>query len=258
VALLSVVAALFLGLPVIILTLRGVLTRGWEGLPGTGVSEAIVLSILTTILTTIVTLILGTPLAYVLARRRFPLRGLLNVLIELPIVLPPAVAGLALLVTLGRRGALGGALGALGVSLPFTTAAVIVAQCFVSAPFYIRSAIIGFQSVPKEIEDAGRVDGAAGWALFRYLTLPLSLRSLAGGLTLSWTRALGEFGATILFAGSITGRTQTMPLLVYNVLERSIDAAIWTSLILLALAFLALILSRWLTGGASTNEFTDN
>lgn len=253
---LSTIAVLFLALPVIVLTARGVLTRGWDGLPGTGVSEAILLSLLTTLLTTIMTLIFGTPLAYLLARRRFLLRSLINVLVELPIVLPPAVAGLALLVTLGRRGALGSALADLGIALPFTTAAVIVAQCFVSAPFYIRSAGVGFQSVPKEIEDAGRVDGASGWALFRFITLPLSSRALAAGLTLSWTRALGEFGATILFAGSIMGRTQTMPLLVYNVLESSIDAAIWTSLILLGFAFAALILSRWLAGGADGDEFT--
>lgn len=233
-----------LTLPLLVLALRGLLGQGWQAVPGSGVPEAVTLSVITTLASSILTAALGTPLAYLLARGRFPARRLLIILVELPIVLPPAVAGLALLVTFGRRGVFGPALGALGISLPFTTAAVVLAQWFVAAPFYIRAAQIGFQAVPREIEDAGRVDGAAGLALFRFVTLPLSARALAAGLTLSWARALGEFGATILFAGSISGRTQTMPLLVYNVLESNIDAAIWTSLILIALALVALIISQ--------------
>lgn len=226
--------------------MRGVQTRGWAGLPGSGVTEAILLSLITTALSTLLTLLFGTPLAYVLARWKFPLRRLVRVLVELPIVLPPTVAGLALLLTMGRRGLLGPTLETIGVTLPFTTAAVIIAQMFVSAPFYIIAAQVGFQSIPREIEDAARVDGAAGLTMFRQITLPLSRTALAAGLTLSWARALGEFGGTILFAGSIAGRTQTMPLLVYNVLESNIDAAIWASLILLMLAFIALLLSQWL------------
>jgi molybdate transport system permease protein len=210
------------------------------------VTEAILLSLITTALSTLLTLLFGTPLAYVLARWKFPLRRLVRVLVELPIVLPPTVAGLALLLTMGRRGLLGPTLETIGVTLPFTTAAVIIAQMFVSAPFYIIAAQVGFQSIPREIEDAARVDGAAGLTMFRQITLPLSRTALAAGLTLSWARALGEFGGTILFAGSIAGRTQTMPLLVYNVLESNIDAAIWASLILLMLAFIALLLSQWL------------
>jgi molybdate transport system permease protein len=242
----SLVVLFLLGLPQVVLIVRGVQTRGWEGLPGSGVTEAILLSLITTSLSTVLILLVGTPLAYVLARWRFPLRGLVRVLVELPIVLPPTVAGLALLLTAGRRGLLGPTLGILGVTLPFTTAAVVIAQMFVSAPFYIRAAQVGFQAIPREIEDAARVDGAAGLTMFRRITLPLSQTALAAGLTLSWARALGEFGATILFAGSIAGRTRTMPLLVYNVLESNIDAAIWASLILLTLAFVALLLSQWL------------
>jgi molybdate transport system permease protein len=150
------------------------------------------------------------------------------------------------LITLGRRGLLGPSLDALGISLAFTTGAVILAQTFVAAPFYIRAAQIGFQNVPEEIESAARVDGASGWALFRLITLPLAFRALLAGLTLSWARALGEFGATILFAGSLQGRTQTMPLLIYNVLERDIDAAIWTGLLLVILALATLLLAQWL------------
>ena len=233
---------LFLVVPVIVLISRAIGTPVVDELAA--IAQAILLSFVTTLLTALLTLTFGTPLAFVLARWRFPLRRTLNMLIELPIVLPPAVAGLALLVTFGRRGALGEALTLIGVSLPFTTAAVVVAQTFVSAPFYIRSAQVGFQGVPREIEDAARVDGAEGLVLFRFVTLPLARRALAAGLVLSWARALGEFGATILFAGSLQGRTQTMPLLIYSVFERDIDAAIWAGAILIGMALIALMLSQ--------------
>src|SRR5436190_8549036 len=240
-------AILCLALPQIALLIRGIQTRGWEGLPNAGVSEALLLSLTTTALSSLLTITIGTPLAYILARWRFWGRRLLIVVVELPIVLPPTVAGLALLITAGRRGMFGPLLGSLGIELPFTTAAVVVAQTFVSAPFFIRAAQVGFASIPDEIEDAARVDGASGLGLFRRITLPLSAAGLAAGLTLSWARAVGEFGATILFAGSLVGRTQTMTLLVYNVLESNLDAAVWASLILLGLAFVALLLSQWLT-----------
>jgi len=243
----SAIAILFLALPQLALLLRGIQSRGWEGLPNAGVSEALILSLTTTALSSLLTLAIGTPLAYVLARWRFAGRRILIVIVELPIVLPPTVAGLALLVTAGRRGLLGPLLDSVGIELPFTMAAVVIAQTFVSAPFFIRAAQVGFAAIPREIEDAARVDGAAGLSMFRHITLPLSATGLAAGLTLSWARAVGEFGATILFAGSIIGRTQTMTLLVYNVLESNLDAAVWASLILLALAFAALLLSQWLT-----------
>jgi molybdate transport system permease protein len=241
------VTLLFLALPQFVLLLRGLQTRGWEGLPQTGIVEAITLSLITTCLSSLLTLLFGMPLAWLLARWRFTGRRLLIVLVELPIVLPPTVAGLALLITLGRRGVFGQFLVGFGISLPFTSAAVILAQCFVAAPFFIRAAMVGFSTIPREIEDAARVDGAGGLTLFRWVTLPLCRNALAAGLTLSWARALGEFGATILFAGSIAGRTQTMPLLVYNILESNLDAAIWASLILLVLAFVALVCSQWLS-----------
>ncbi len=245
-ALVSAGAVLLLGLPLIVLVVRGMTGTGSQGLSDPAIPAAIGLSLVTTALAAALTVTLGTPLAYVFARGRFPLRRMLNVMVELPIVMPPVVAGLALLMTFGRRGLLGPALELVGISLPFSTAAVVIAQTFVSAPFYIRSAQVGFQSVSAEIEDAARVDGAAGLALFRTITLPLAVPALAAGLTLSWARALGEFGATILFAGSLQGRTQTMPLLVYNVLERNVDAAIWISVLLLGLALVALLISQWL------------
>ncbi|MDX2140963.1 MAG: ABC transporter permease [Chloroflexota bacterium] len=243
----ATVGALFLALPLAALLLRAIENNAWSLAPGSLIPGALYLSIVTTIMTSLVTIVFGTPLAWVLARRQFPLKRWLNVLIELPIVLPPAVAGLALLLTFGRRGLLGGTLEAAGIMLPFTTAAVIVAQVFVSAPFYVRAAQIGFRGVDRELEDAARVDGANGSALFWYITLPLAARALAAGLVLSWARALGEFGATILFAGSLQGRTQTMPLLIYNIIERDLDAAVWTGVILIALAVVALVLSQVLT-----------
>ena len=242
----SGILVLLLGFPLVALLVRSLQTRAWEQTAGSGIPEAILMSIVTTSITASLTLLLGTPLAYVLARWSFRGKHFVNVLVELPIVLPPAVAGLALLVAFGRRGYLGPTLEGVGISLAFSTAAVVVAQLFISAPFYIRAAQIGFQGVDREIEDAGRVDGAGGFALFWYITLPLSRRALAAGLVLSWARALGEFGATILFAGSLQGRTQTMPLLVYKVFERDIDAAIWTGLLLVGMALAALLFAQWL------------
>jgi molybdate transport system permease protein len=249
----SAILVLLLIIPLIALVVRSLETRAWEQSAGSGIPEALLLSIVTTSVTAIVTLILGTPLAYALARWSFPGKRLLSVLVELPIVLPPAVAGLALLVAFGRRGFLGPTLESIGVALPFSTAAVIVAQIFISAPFYVRAAQVGFQGVELEIEDAGRVDGAGGFALFWHITLPLSRRALAAGLALSWARALGEFGATILFAGSLQGRTQTMPLLVYKVFESNIDASIWTGLLLIGMALAALLFSQWLNRKSNQN-----
>lgn len=237
----------FLTIPILALVLRGVQEQAWVGVPLDVLPPAVGLSFATTGASLLLTLAFGTPLAYVLARSRFRAKRFVNALVELPIVLPPAVAGLALLITFGRRGVIGGVLDDAGITIVFTTAAVMLAQCFVAAPLYIRAAQVGFMSVPKEIEDAARVDGADGLMLFRLITLPLARRAIAAGLVLSWARALGEFGATLLFAGSLQGRTQTMPLLIYNIIERDIDAAIWTGLILIGLALLALAASQWLS-----------
>lgn len=237
-------------LPPIALLVRALATQAWRGVhQADAIWSAIGLSLATTGMTVLLTVLLGTPLAYVLARWRFPGRRVVSLFIELPIVLPPAVAGLALLLTFGRRGLLGPFLLEFGVTLPFTAAAVVIAQTFVAAPFFIRAAQLGFTSVPRDLEDAARVDGASNWAVFWHIILPISQRALAAGLVLSWARAMGEFGATILFAGSLQGRTQTMPLLVYSIFERDIDAAIWTGLLLLGMALLALIVSQALSRG---------
>ncbi len=243
---LAAAGLIFLSLPLLALILRA-LQGGLPDLAVSGIPQALLLSFVTTLATAAITVIVGTPIGYLLARREFRFKRVIGVFIELPIVLPPAVAGLALLIAYGRRGMVGSLLADIGITLPFTIYAVIMAQTFVAAPFYIRAAQIGFSAVPREIEEAGRVDGASGWTLFRWITLPVTFQALAAGLILSWARALGEFGATILFAGSLQGRTQTMPLLIYNVIERDINAAIWTGVILIGLAALALFVSSWLT-----------
>jgi len=234
-------------LPIVTLIIRAMNMSTWQNIPQSDVViEAIWLSLWTSGISLLIMLILGTPLAYVFARWQFRGKWFANILIELPIVMPPAIAGLALLLTFGRRTLLGGFLADIGIPITFTSLAVIIAQSFVASPFFIRAAQLGFKSIPDELEDAARVDGASNWQVFLRITLPLSSRALAVGLILAWARAIGEFGATILFAGNLRGTTQTMPLLVYSIFERDIDAAIWTGLLLIAIAFVALLLSQLL------------
>ena len=209
--------ALFLGLPVVVLVLRAFAENAFAiALTSQAVLDALWLSLLTTSFSLVLTVALGLPLAIVLARRAFRGKAWIETLVDLPIVLPPSVAGIALLFAFGRRGVFGDALFAFGIAIPFTTIAVVLAQTFVSMPFFIRSARSGIAGVDRDLEDAARVDGAAERQLFRWITIPLASSALAAGLVLSWARALGEFGATIMFAGNLEGSTQTLPLLVYS------------------------------------------
>lgn len=194
------------------------------------------LSLLTTAVSILLIFLFGTPLAYNLARMSSPLKRIITVFVELPIVMPPVVAGLALLSTFGRRGLLGVPLEFLGVQITFTPIAVILAQIFVGAPFYIRSAQNRFSSIPTELEEAARIDGASGWCIFRTIMIPLSYRAIISGLILSWARALGEFGATILFAGNLQGKTQTMPLFIYSSLENDLGATFSTATLMLVIS----------------------
>jgi molybdate transport system permease protein len=217
------------------------------------VLDALVLSLSSTALSLVVVIVVGTPLAFVLARTSFRGKALAEALVDLPIVLPPSVAGLALLFAYGRNGLAGGALEVAGISLPFTTLAVVVAQVFVASPFYIRAARAGFRAVGPEVEDAARVDGASENAVLGRITLPLAAPAIGAGLVLGWARALGEFGATILFAGNIEGRTQTLPLLVYSEFQEGIDAAIAAATILVLAALGVLIavrVMRWPAGAS--------
>jgi molybdate transport system permease protein len=221
----------FLGLPVVVLVVRAVVDGPLGSIASErAVLDALALSLLTTAISLAVTVVVGTALAWLLARRAFRGKWLVEALVDLPIVLPPSVAGLGLLLAFGRRGVLGPQIEALGLTIPFTTLAVVLAQVFVSAPFFVRAARAGIAGVDRDLEDAARVDGASERQVFRRITLPLASTSVAAGLVMSWARSLGEFGATIMFAGNVEGRTQTLPLVVYgkfqgNDLDSSIAAA---------------------------------
>ncbi len=241
----------------LITPLIALLWRALPGLSGHGlgplVADALHLSLFTTFATTAISVLVGTPTAYLLARYRFPGQTVLDTLIDLPTVLPPAVAGLALLMAFGRYGLLGKSLEAVGITLPFTTAAVIVAQTFVAAPFYIRGARAGFGAVDRRLERIAATLGASNWRIFWQVTIPLAGRSLFGGAIMTWARALGEFGATIMFAGNFQGRTQTMPLAIYIGLQEDLDAALTLASILLIVSFSLLIAVRLLTGKGASN-----
>ena len=206
--------------------------------------KALRLSLVTSTITTLVTIFFGTPLAYILARWKFRLKSWIELFIDLPIVLPPSVAGLVLLIAFGRRGMFGSALSALGVSLPFTTAAVILAQTFVASPLYVRSARVGFAEVDKQLEEAAHVEGANQWQLFMEVMFPLAGRALLSGAILTWTRALGEFGATILFAGNLEGVTQTMPMAIYLGFERNLGIALALSVVLVIVSVVLLTFTK--------------
>jgi len=238
--------ALFLGLPVVTLVGRALATGALAQVVGaSAVLSALGLSLATTAISLVITVAVGLPLAFVLARRSFRGKWLLESVVDLPIVLPPSVAGLALLLVFGRRGLLGGTLASTGLDIAFTTAAVVIAQTFVSAPFFIRSARAGIAGVDRDLEDAARVDGATELGLFRAITVPLAGPALAAGLVMAWARALGEFGATIMFAGSFPGRTQTLPLVVYSEFQGGdLDASVAAAAILVVAALGILIAVR--------------
>ncbi|WP_199511492.1 ABC transporter permease [Nucisporomicrobium flavum] len=242
------------GLAFLVLPLAGLLIRApWSTLPQRltepGVLAALRLSLLTATLATALCLLAGVPLAWLLARTTFPGRRLVRALVTVPLVLPPVVGGVALLLVFGRRGLLGGWLDAtLGVTLPFTTAGVVLAEAFVAMPFLVISVEGALRAADARYEEAAATLGAGRWTAFRRVTLPLIAPGVAAGAVLCWARALGEFGATITFAGNFPGRTQTMPLAVYLALEQDLDAAIVLSLVLLAVSVLILagLRDRWL------------
>lgn len=211
------------------------------------VHAAVGLSLGTTAVSAAVIVALGTPLAYVLARWSFPGRAVVQLLVDLPIVLPPMVAGIALLEVFGRHGWLGTPLAALGVTLPFTTAAVVVSQVFVAGPFYVRAARVGFASVDPAVREAAVVDGASEVRLFLHVVAPGARRALVSGLVLAWARALGEFGATIFFAGNREGVTQTMPLAIFVGFESNLSLAVGLSFVLLVTSVVVLLVA-WLLG----------
>jgi molybdate transport system permease protein len=215
------------------------------------VLQAIRVSSRTTTISVGLIILLGTPLAFLMGRHEFRYKKALDTLIDLPLVLPPSVAGLALLMTLGRRGLIGGWLDERGIEVAFTWAAVVIAQIFIASPFYVRAAALGFAGIDTEIIQAAQLDGASRWQVFKYVIVPLSRFALLSGIMMSWARALGEFGATILFAGNFPGRTQTMPIAIYLGFERDLESALTLSAILVVISFVSLLLIKVLASRAT-------
>jgi molybdate transport system permease protein len=234
----------FLALPLVALLTRAMPTDILSNLRQPQVVQAILLSLNTTLVAPLLTILFGTPLAYALARGLLPFQRLIDTLIDLPTVLPPAVAGLALLMVFGRRGLLGGWISLLGIQIAFTPLAVVLAQTFIAAPFFIKAATVGFSSIDTELEQAAGLDGANTWQIFRFVIVPLSWSALLSGSVMTWARALGEFGATIIFAGNFPGRTQTMPLAIYLGFELNLDVALALSVILVGFSFLVLLILK--------------
>ena len=238
-----ILLALF-GIPLLALILQATQTAFFEHALTKEAIAALQLSLTTSLLSVGITLILGTPLAYSLARWSFAGKNHVEMLVDLPVVLPPAVAGLALLIAFGRQGLVGQFFNQIGIHLPFTTAAVVIAQTFVAAPLYIRAARIGFADIDTQLEEAAYVEGANQWQLFSEVMFPMARRAITSGAILTWTRALGEFGATILFAGNLEGVTQTMPLAIYLGFERNIGVAIALSVVLVGFSAILLLFAR--------------
>ena len=240
------IAAMFLVLPLLAIFLK-VLPQShlWQTLHQPFVTEALRTSLITSFSSLGLTVAFGSPLAYALARRRGPGTTLFDTLLDLPMVLPPTVAGVALLMTFGRRGLLGPWLDTMGIQVVFTMAAVIVAQCFVSMPLYVRSAQSGFRGVDPELERVAHTLGYSATRTFLRVTVPLAFPALMSGAVMAWARSLGEFGATIMFAGNLTGRTQTMPLAIYLAMESDLATALVLATLLIIVPFGCLLAARY-------------
>jgi molybdate transport system permease protein len=210
--------------------------------------RALWLTIRTTLVATLLAVLLGTPLAYVLARGSFRGRDALDTLVDLPITIPPVVAGVALLLAFGRRGLLGRQLDLWGFPIAFTSVAVVMAQLFIASPFFVKAARAGFEGVDQRLEAAARTLGATRWRVFWTITVPLARPALLSGVVLAWARALSEFGATMMFAGNFPGRTQTLTLAVMTAMESDLETAVAVSALSLALALAALLGAKWVAG----------
>jgi molybdate transport system permease protein len=240
----ALVALAFLVLPIVGIFVHTSPGKLLDQLSNPVVEDAFVVSLKTSVLAQVLILLFGTPTAYLLATRRFPGHSLAITFVELPLVLPPAVAGIGLLAALGREGLLGSSLSALGVTLPFTQSAVTVAVAYVASPLYIRQAIASFEAVDPRLPAASRTLGAGPVRTFFRIVLPLARGGLVAGLALSFARGLGEFGATIMFAGSLQRVTQTLPLAIYAEFDQSFDATLAMSGVLVLISALLLLTLR--------------
>ncbi|HEY7280087.1 MAG TPA: ABC transporter permease [Actinomycetota bacterium] len=234
-------ALVFVLVPVVALAVKAPWSRAAAALSDSGAWTALRVSLEVTLGAVAISLVVAMPAAWALARTDFPGRRLVRAFIVLPIVLPPVVAGVALLATFGRLGLVGGLMERAHIHLVFTTAGAAVATAFVSAPFLVLALESGFRSIDPRFEDAGRSLGASRWYVFRRVTLPQLRPALAAGLVLTWARALGEFGATITFAGNFRGTTQTLPLAVYQALQTDPGAAYVVSLLMLVASVAVLV-----------------
>lgn len=261
--LMTALALTFLLLPVLAIFLRISPGELVSQLGSDVAVQALLLSLRTSLIATALILVIGTPAAHLIAVSRFPGRRLLITLVELPLVMPPVVAGIGLFAAFGRAGLLGDELSALGIQIPFTEVAVIMAVAFVASPFYIRQAIAAFEAVDPTLVDAARSLGAGPGRAFWRVSLPLASGGLAAGWALSFARGLGEFGATIIFAGNLEGVTQTLPLAIYSQFETDFDAALAIGGLLIAASALILLVvklaSSWTTRlvSPSTSIFRD-
>jgi molybdate transport system permease protein len=237
----TAIAFAFLLLPIVAIFVRSSPAELIRALGNDVTRDALLVSIKTSAIAHGAVLLIGTPAAYVIARRRFRGRGAVLTLIELPLVLPPAVAGIALFAAFGRMGLLGGELDALGLQIPFTQAAVVLAVAFVESPFYLRGAIAAFEAVDGALMDAARTLGAGPARVFARIALPLAAGGLGAASALALARGLGEFGATIIFAGSLQGTTQTLPLAIYAQFEQDFDTALAISVLFIVVGALLLI-----------------
>lgn len=245
VAALAALGTAFVALPLLALLVRAPWRHAVDALSDTGAWVALRLSLQVSLTATAISVVLGLPIAWVLGRGRFRGQNLLRAVVILPIVLPPVVGGIALLQSLGRGGVVGRWLyDAFGIHLPFTTAGAVVAATFVSIPLFVIAAESGLRSLDPGLEDAAAAAGGSRSYVFRRVTLPMLAPQLLAGAVLAWARALGEFGATIIFAGNFIGRTQTMPLAIYQGFEQELNVALTLSVILLAVSFAVLFLVK--------------
>jgi molybdate transport system permease protein len=243
----AAVLVAFIGLPLLAIFLRVPLSTLLEQLRSPVARDAVRISLKTSLVALAFIVVAGTPVAHLLGTRDFPGRTVAVTFLELPLVLPPAVAGIALFAAFGRTGLLGAQLSALGIHIPFTWVAVVMAQAFVAMPFYVRQAIAAFASVDPQLSAASRTLGMGSARTFLRIAVPLSRQSLSAGAALAWARALGEFGATALFAGSLQGVTQTLPLAIYAQFSAAdLDAALAMSALLVAVSFGILITAKLL------------
>jgi len=247
----ALIATLFLLLPLAGLLIRAPWGRLGAALSGSDATQALTLSLWTATVSTAISMMIGVPLAWVLARSSFPGQRLLRALVTLPLVLPPVVGGVALLLAFSRTGVVGRYLDSwFGLTIPFSPLAVVMAETFVAMPFLIITVEGAFRSADQGFEEAAATLGAKRMTVFRRITVPMIAPSLGAGAVLCWARALGEFGATITFAGSFPGQTETMPIAVYYALENDPDAAIALSLVLLlvSVAVLVCLRDQWVRG----------